>query len=283
VRGVTAVSEGIVTLQEAADRLKVHYMTAYRWVRRGELPAFKVGGRLRVRERDLEAFMDMRAVEVAMPSVRPGRTDWPAHCERLHELLRDGAAAEASALVRRVVTDGATVGDVYVYLMTPARHRIGDDWAHGRITVADEHRATEIARTIIARLGESFRRRGPARATVVTLTPPDELHALASVMLADVLRGGGFEVHQLGPNVPLADLELFLQVTPSQAACVSVTRTDLEPSVLAAIVAAAERAGAPAVLGGQGVDPDLARRWGATLLSDLQRVNDVIADVIAQA
>jgi hypothetical protein len=31
------------------------------------------------------------------------------------------------------------------------------------------------------------------------------------------------------------------------------------------------------------VDPDLARRWGATLLSDLQRVNDVIADVIAQA
>ena len=31
----------LITLQEAAERLSVHYMTAYRWVRRGELPAFK--------------------------------------------------------------------------------------------------------------------------------------------------------------------------------------------------------------------------------------------------
>ena len=41
-------NDDLLTLQEAADELKVHYMTAYRWVRKGELEAFKAGGRLRV-------------------------------------------------------------------------------------------------------------------------------------------------------------------------------------------------------------------------------------------
>jgi MerR family transcriptional regulator, light-induced transcriptional regulator len=48
----------LLTLHEAADRLKVHYMTAYRWVRRGDLPAFKAGGRLRVRAGDLTRFVE---------------------------------------------------------------------------------------------------------------------------------------------------------------------------------------------------------------------------------
>jgi MerR family transcriptional regulator, light-induced transcriptional regulator len=38
------VSEPI-ELAEAADRLGVHYQTAYRWVREGRLPAVRVRGR----------------------------------------------------------------------------------------------------------------------------------------------------------------------------------------------------------------------------------------------
>ncbi|MDA8269090.1 MAG: helix-turn-helix domain-containing protein [Actinomycetota bacterium] len=34
----------VIGLQQAADRLGVHYMTVYRYVRTGRLPATKVGG-----------------------------------------------------------------------------------------------------------------------------------------------------------------------------------------------------------------------------------------------
>ena len=35
----------LITLQEAADRLGVHYMTAYRYVRTGRMPATRARAR----------------------------------------------------------------------------------------------------------------------------------------------------------------------------------------------------------------------------------------------
>ena len=38
------MTDGVLTLQEAADELGVHYMTAYRYVRLGVMEASKSGG-----------------------------------------------------------------------------------------------------------------------------------------------------------------------------------------------------------------------------------------------
>ena len=263
-------SDGLLTLQEAADRLKVHYMTAYRWVRKGDLPAFKAGGRLRVRNSDLEQFVAERRVEVGLPSPGTGRTDWPVHVDRLSALLLDGQSVEAGSLVRKVVADGAAAGDVYLHLMAPALHAVGEAWSRGDTTVAGEHRATEICAAIMIRLGGHFRRRGPARGTAVTMTPPDEQHALGSAMVADFLRAAGYDVHHLGANVPLDDLRLFLQVAPCDLVCVSVTTPGLDAAVYAGLVqAAAEIEGATVVVGGQGADKAAAEDAGAVHLPDL--------------
>jgi excisionase family DNA binding protein len=47
-------------LADAARRLGVHYQTAYRWVREGELRAVKVGKRYRVQRRDVEGLARRR-------------------------------------------------------------------------------------------------------------------------------------------------------------------------------------------------------------------------------
>ncbi len=275
-----AVAGMMLTLQEAADQLKVHYMTAYRWVRSGQLPAAKTGGRIRIRERDLDDFIAARAVQVALPPDEAGRTDWETHRSRLHQLLRDGAGPDAAALARKVVADGASIGDVYVQLIAPALHRIGEDWAAGTITVAEEHRATEIAKAILSRFGDAFRRRGPSRGTVVTLTPPAEEHGLATTMLADFLRAGGFAVHQLGANVPLYDLRMFLLVVPTDVVCASVTRDDFDAAALGELVAVAADASARTVIGGQGVDAALVAGVGATYVDDLTALADVVARLL---
>jgi MerR family transcriptional regulator, light-induced transcriptional regulator len=269
--GATAPDEGaLLTLQEAADRLKVHYMTAYRWVRKGELPAFKAGGRLRVREEVLAQFMADREVQVALPPAAAGRTDWALHLDRLYEQLRDGRGTEAATLVRKVIADGAPAGEVYLKLLTPALHRIGHDWQEGVITVAEEHRATEITMAIMARLGEFFRRRGPGRGTAVTLTPPDEQHAVGSAMAADFLRAGGWDVHHLGANVPIEDLKLFLQVVPTDVLCVSVTTPLTDPAILQQLVEAGGESGDTLVIiGGQAADREAVERAGALHVQDL--------------
>lgn len=214
----------LLTLQEAAERLHVHYMTAYRWVRRGDLPAFKTGGRLRVRPDDLERFIDERHLDVAGTATPTGQTDWDRHVDRLTTLLLDGDTPGAWREVQKVISDGATAGDTYVRLLLPAVSAIGDHAEIGKVGTAVEHRARQMVATIVARLGEVFRRRGPARGTAVCLAPPGEVHAITSAMLADFLRVAGYDVHHLGCGLTAHDLAEFLRDEPADVVGVAVSR-----------------------------------------------------------
>jgi MerR family transcriptional regulator, light-induced transcriptional regulator len=268
----------LITLQEAAERLSVHYMTAYRWVRRGELPAFKTGGRLRIRVEDLEQFLAERAVDVAMKSHDDdGHTDWERHVDRLVDALMVGDAARAAGDVRKVMSDGATAGDVYVKLITPALYRIGSAWETREIGVAEEHRASQICVTIVAQLSDLFRRRKARRGTAVTLTPPEERHAIASAMVADFLRAGGYDVHHLGAGVPPADLAMFLRVVPSDLVCFSVTQKMPAETYGELARACREQIPEPIVIfGGQGVDRAVAEAVGAMVVEDIGELVDYI-------
>ena len=276
-----SVNPELLTLQEAADRLKVHYMTAYRWVRRGDLPAFKAGGRLRVQASDVDRFVQQRRVDVVL-STAAGRTDWPTHIDRLYALLVDGRAAEAAQLVRKVIADGAAAGQVYLELLTPTLYRIGEAWAAGTLSVAEEHRASEICAGILARNSDAFRRRGPARGTAVTFTPPDEMHGLGSAMVADFLRAGGYDVHHLGVNVPVADLRLFLQVVPCDVVGVSISTSAAAPQLYRDIVEAAwESSNAVVIFGGRSSDPELAAGAGGLHVASLAELVPALEEHLA--
>ena len=56
------VNETYYTLAEIAEKLKVSYRTAYRWVQAGELSAYKLGSDWRVAESDLQAFLQARKI-----------------------------------------------------------------------------------------------------------------------------------------------------------------------------------------------------------------------------
>jgi excisionase family DNA binding protein len=53
----------MLTVQEAADRVRLTQWAIYRAIRRGELAAYKPGGRLRIREADLEGWLESTRVQ----------------------------------------------------------------------------------------------------------------------------------------------------------------------------------------------------------------------------
>ena len=55
-----AVEETYFTVEEVAERLKVSHMTVYRWIKAGQLAAYKIGGEFRITERDIEGFLEGR-------------------------------------------------------------------------------------------------------------------------------------------------------------------------------------------------------------------------------
>lgn len=256
----------LLTLQEAADELKVHYMTAYRWVRRGDLEAFKAGGLLRVSRSSLEDYMQARRLDTGIGAPeRSSRRDWLAHVDSLVEILIAGGSAPAHALVDRIIGDGASAGEVYTRLLTPALHAIGDKWELGELNIAVEHRATVICGSVMHRLSDHFRRRGPRRGVAVTMTAPGEDHSIASSMVADFLRGAGWEVHHLGQSVPVEDLGQFLSAIKADVLCVSAGMP-LPASHYDALAAASE--GVQIIMGGRGTDLSIAEPLGITVLGD---------------
>ena len=70
-----------MNLKTAARRLGVHYQTAYRWVRTGQLVAVKVGAGYEISDAALERFQAQRAALERIPDRRAAHhTDrCPAH------------------------------------------------------------------------------------------------------------------------------------------------------------------------------------------------------------
>lgn len=59
------MTERLLTAAEVAEDLRVSTMTVYRLIRRGELPAVRVGRNYRVRAADLETYLSSQIVDPA--------------------------------------------------------------------------------------------------------------------------------------------------------------------------------------------------------------------------
>lgn len=255
-----------ITLNEAAERLGVHYMTAYRYVRTGRLPAERDGVQWLVDVDDLERLRARSSGPAAAP---PRRGSNRIRAESPGKLVsRMVAADEAGAwtIVETAMASGLPPADVYMDLFVPALQSVGDQWEQGALTVADEHRAAGVAQRLIGRLGPRFARRGRKRGSVVVGAPAGEEHGLPCAIVADLLRGAGFEVLDMGANAPAESFVDSARTANRLVAVLIGATTPGRDAAVRATVRALRNAGVPVpiVVGGAAVsDEDHARRLGA--------------------
>lgn len=195
-----------VDLADAALRLGVHYQTAYRWVREGRLPAVRVRGRYRLATADVDAFARARDEPRDLGPER-GRRSWGRLAKRFLDALRAGDERTAAEVVQRLHAQREPLVEVLDRVVVPGLRRVGEAWAEGSMTVADEHRASEIVERVLATVDR--RRPGRPRGTAVVAAPVGEHHGLPVAMAAAVLRADGWSVEHLGRDVPLDDLADF--------------------------------------------------------------------------
>lgn len=185
-----------VDLQEAARRLNVHYMTAYRYVRTGRLPAVQQDGRWWVATADLKHARPGRQ--------RTGRSGARAaqSVSRLRDRLVAGDEPGSWRILESALVAGGGPRAAVLQLLAPAMREVGDHWATGQLSVGDEHRATAVATRLVGRLSPAFARPGRSRGSVLLACVPGETHALPVAMLSLVLRGEGYQVIDLGGDTP---------------------------------------------------------------------------------
>ena len=250
-----------VDLRTAAAELGVHYQTAYRWVRSGQLPATIVAGKYSVSSSDLVEFAQRRSrpTPVSAPSVQ--RLDGQA--ERMYEALRTGDDSHARQIARRLIEDWTPVKDLIVAVLSPPLREIGQSWRDGKISIWVEHRASGIVERILGELTPTPR--GRRRGTVMVAAVSGDLHALPTAMAAAALRADNWNVEHLGANMPPEELVDFCATHDITVAVLSVTNSQVEASAQRAATAL-RNAATPVVIGGSGrtIDDLLAEVRTAT-------------------
>jgi len=207
-------------LREAAEALGVHYQTAYTWARDGTLPARKVGRGYEVSDAGVQALVARRrqGYEPRWPiRVR----DWAAQAQAFFTAITGGEETRARHQVRRLAS-GFGLVDLCEQVMAPALRRVGDEWAAGRVSIAQEHRASAICERLLA--SQIRQPAGRPRGTAIVATPPGERHGLPALMAAACLREDRWLVHHLASDLPTAEVaRLAGQVSASLVVLSSAT------------------------------------------------------------
>jgi MerR family transcriptional regulator, light-induced transcriptional regulator len=208
-------------LREAASALGVHYQTAYAWVRQGVLPARKVGRGYAISDGDVAALTARRRLGQEPP--RPIHVrDWADQALGLYAAIAEGEETAARHRLGRLV-GGVSLLDLCEHVIAPALRRIGDDWAAGRISIAQEHRASAICERLIA--AHARQPAGRPHGTAVVATPPGERHGLPALMAAACLREDRWLVHHLAADLPFEEVTRLADQVGAGLVVLSSART----------------------------------------------------------
>ncbi|WNR45309.1 MerR family transcriptional regulator [Paenibacillus roseipurpureus] len=128
--------------------------------------------------------------------------------------------------------------ETFQRIIVPVLYRVGAEWEAGKISVVQEHFASE---TIMRRLSALFRvfPVNPSMPVVVAFCPEGERHHLGLLLFSLYLRKRGADVMYLGPDTPLKDLDSIIERQNVSFIAVSVTDRRYMDKLMAWIEAAA--------------------------------------------
>jgi methanogenic corrinoid protein MtbC1 len=207
------------------------------------------------------------------------RVEWLK--ERLHEGYRIGEAAAllgAGDQVARTVDElrsgivAATIAsDVYalgqlvdqalalstldvsfIEVLTPALAEVGERWASGSVSVAQEHLASATVRAALQKLLSD--QRADVHGTAVLACAPGERHEIGLLMLAVMLRSEGWQVAYLGADTPFGDAVALADGLDATALCLSAASKESAQALERELTTTATRDSLAVIVGGRGTE-----------------------------
>jgi len=166
-----------------------------------------------------------------------GRSDVPAVASVVEQALRIEPVERA-------------FGDV----LAPALVEVGERWANGELTVAQEHLASGAVRAGLQRLLVDMR--GNVRGLAVLACAPGERHEVGLLMLAVLLRADGWQIAYLGADVPVADAVTLAVRIDAEALCFSATLPETAAALERDLASATGLGSTTVLVGGRATERD---------------------------
>jgi excisionase family DNA binding protein len=112
---------------------------------------------------------------------------------------------------------------IYDRLITPLLHEIGSRWIKNKLSIVEEHIASQIIRDALIRLQGIIRLPGRISGTAVLLNLSAELHDIALKMVQNILETRGFKTFFSGQQTPFLKIEQLLKKIKADRMYISST------------------------------------------------------------
>jgi methanogenic corrinoid protein MtbC1 len=256
-----------------AQRTGVPPDTLRKWEQRYSIlqPDRTAGGQRRYSERDVSRVQWLRerldegyrigeaASLLGTIGVEPARSA-PDQLTAILESLERG---ETSEIGLRLDQSFALLGvdETLDAVIRPLLRIIGERWAAGEVSVAEEHLVSEAVRSRLGHLlGDAG---GGVRGVAVLACAPGERHELGLMMAAIALRRDGWKVVYLGADTPLEDAVALARRLSARIVGLSLAMREHATALEQALAKTSLPEGVSLVLGGSGSSQTVAKRLGA--------------------
>ena len=190
----------------------------------------------------------------------------------LHDAVVDGDAKSAKALTDQLIKAGTQPGDLLGKALIPAMDEVGRRFECNEYFVPEllisaraMKGAMELIRPLLAKSGVQ-----PVGKVAIG-TVKGDLHDIGKNLVAAMLEGGGFEIIDLGVDVPPEKFVAAVQEKGANLIALSALLTTTMPSMkdtLAALNAAGVRGKVKVMIGGAPITDAYAKEIGADGYSD---------------
>ncbi len=205
------MSDRLLKTSQAAELLGQSDSSVKRLVDSGTLHAVRTqGGHRLIPESEVRAYLLRQrgesGVVCGLPEVSGDPIRLSILVESLLRALRVGDASGAREVVVRACDAGFDGSRLADELIRPVMERIGHEWEQSQLDVYEEHRATRILESTLVEL---VRRQPPvgARSPVAFgASPEGDLYTVPGLLCELCLRQLGWDVVNLGANLPLGSL-----------------------------------------------------------------------------
>ena len=238
------MSSDLLSTNEAAAMLNVGASTVKRWADEGRLQCVKTaGGHRRFR---LSVVAEMLSDSV------PGATEMSAS-----QVLDDVDGHATLALLYQM---RSRYGAWWVVAEQVASflHRVGEDWASGTISIAEEHTISERLLRAIAAACQAVPTSSSSRTCLFVMVEGDD-HTLGLRLAELVAHEAGWRSRWVGRKTPLTELPDILASQTIQAVAASASSFSSDEALLSrqarSLEAMCQEANLPLALGGDGSWP----------------------------
>ena len=144
---------------------------------------------------------------------------------KLFSSLTEGSVKDTIDIYVAFVANNS-LDQFYERIMTPVMAEIGYMWSEGKLSIATEHVASNIAHSLVKVIADENRKSKKDKGRIVLTTPVGEDHNLGCNVLDSFLVSKGFTTFNLSPSTPAESLIEFIKTAKPDALIVSITLED---------------------------------------------------------